>query len=165
MKIKSSLACLSAAMMAISCITYADDLPDWMIMPPQNGGFSGSGCAPLAGNVMMARDVATLQARSSIASQVKTGVENVARMQSATDGRKSSTQYEAFTEQTANEVLRNSRVTKFQQIKMDGKKQLCVLVEVSETDAAVAFDSLMVASNDTPADKKALLRAFTGSTQ
>ena len=112
-------------------------LPSWIMNPTASDveGIAGIACVADSGNLTVDRQAAMANARVALAQQINAKVQAMAetysRRTDSASGASASTHFETVGRQVTEQNLSGSRVTKADYVTVNGKKQLCTVVEMS----------------------------------
>lgn len=141
-------------------------LPDWILNPHIEGGIGSAECVVYTHDMGLDKAEAVANARADLAKQIQVKVEAMdktyKRKVRATGNTSSGGTFESVSRQVASQFLSGSRVIRMEQVMIDNKSNLCVLVALNPSLTKELFDALVDGSNQqvSPADRDMLYEEF-----
>lgn len=135
----ATLTCLLAACASSSKIAEKTDsgLPSWIMNPTPSvaEAIVDVACVSDSGNITVDKQAAVANARVAIAQQIKAKIqamsETYSRRTDTQSGASAGTHFETVGRQITEQNLTGTTVTKADYVVVNGKKQLCTLVEMN----------------------------------
>jgi hypothetical protein len=129
----------------------ASGVPSWVMnpMPSDPEGIADVSCVSDSGNLTVDRQAAVANARTALAQQVNMKVQAMAETYvnrtDAQGGTATGSQFEQVGRQISQQTLSGSRANKVDFVDINGKRQLCAVVELSLKQKDL-FDKIVKAS-------------------
>ena len=129
----------------------ASGVPSWVMnpMPSDPEGIADVSCVSDSGNLTVDRQAAVANARTALAQQVNMKVQAMAETYvnrtDAQGGTATGSQFEQVGRQISQQTLSGSRANKVDFVDINGKRQLCAVVELSLKQKEL-FDKIVKAS-------------------
>ncbi len=142
------------------------DLPNWVLNPKIEGGIAAAECSKWTGDISMDKAEATALARATLAKQIDTKVQAMdktyKRKVSTEEGTSMGSTFESVSKQVAKQHLKGAHVQKVKKVKIDGKKQLCVLCVLDPQATEKLFKDIVKQSSADldPQDERVLYEEF-----
>jgi len=143
-----------------------DSVPNWVLNPNVDNALAAASCVPWSGNLSIDKAQSLAMARAEIAQQINLKVSVLDKMYQrkleADDRQNIGGTFEQVSKQISQQTLVNTKAAKVEFAKIDGKKQLCTLVTLSENKSDLLFEQLVGKSgaNIDPTSKAALYEEF-----
>ncbi|AZQ85929.1 hypothetical protein EKO29_19170 [Colwellia sp. Arc7-635] len=143
-----------------------DSVPNWVLNPNVDNALAAASCVPWSGNLSIDKAQSLAMARAEIAQQINLKVSVLDKMYQrkleADDRQNIGGTFEQVSKQISQQTLVNTKASKVEFAKIDGKKQLCTLVTLSENKSDLLFEQLVGKSgaNIDPTSKAALYEEF-----
>lgn len=129
----------------------ASGVPSWVMnpMPSDPEGIADVSCVSDSGNLTVDRQAAVANARTALAQQINMKVQAMAETYvnrtDAQNGTATGSQFEQVGRQISQQTLSGSRANKVDFVEINGKRQLCAVVEFSLKQKEL-FDKIVKAS-------------------
>ncbi len=143
-----------------------DSIPAWVLDPNVKNALAAASCVPWSGNLSIDKAQSLAVARAEISQQIRLKVSVLDKMYQRkleTDGNHNTgSTFEQVSKQISQQTLVNTKADKVEFSKIDGQKQLCTLVTLSEQKSNLLFEQLVSKSgvNIDPTSKTALYEEF-----
>ncbi len=141
-----------------------DNAPAWVFLPKSEKGLAASSCVEWTGNMSIDRPHAIANARADLAQQISikaSVLDKLYNRKLQAEGKSDvGSTFEQVSKQVASESLQNSSPEEIALASLDGKKYLCALVVLNQSQEA--FDGLVAGSGRQldPQSKAALYEEF-----
>ncbi|PFG10349.1 MULTISPECIES: hypothetical protein [unclassified Marinobacter] len=141
-----------------------DNAPSWVFLPKSDKGLAASSCVEWTGNMSIDRPHSIANARADLAQQINikaSVLDKLYNRKLQTEGKSDvGSTFEQVSKQIASESLANSTPEEISLATLDGKKYLCTLVVLSQSENT--FDDLVEGSGRQldPQSKAALYEEF-----
>ena len=123
------------------------NIPPWVINAAVDKGLAAASCVAASNSFAMDKTQASLEARNELAQQIQTRVasllEQYGKKTSGADDTSSDTLFMTTITQFTNQALQGSKVSKVDYAQMDGQRNLCALVTISEEASKALFKQIM----------------------
>jgi hypothetical protein len=108
------------------------------------------------------RQLAMHNARTELAQMIKLRIEAVQKVYAEQTGSSSSTTFESASETVTRESLEGSTIERIEEVKVDGQKQLCLIMGLSSQQSKMTFNNLIQKSgvDMRTADEASMYAAF-----
>lgn len=159
-------ACGSTSAPKPTLLETTDSVPSWVLNPNVENALAASSCVPWSGNLSIDKAQSLSMARAEISQQLKLKVSVLDKMYQRkleSDGKQNTGgTFEQVSKQISEQTLVNTKADKVEFAKIDGQKQLCTLVTLSEKKNELLFDQLVNKSGNKidPTSKAALYEEF-----
>lgn len=143
-----------------------DSVPHWVLNPNVENALAAASCVPWSGNLSIDKAQSLAMARAEISQQINLKVSVLDKMYQrklGVDGKQNTGgTFEQVSKQISQQTLVNTKADKVEFAKIDGKKQLCTLVTLSENKSDLLFEKLVNKSGAMidPTSKTALYEEF-----
>ena len=147
-------------------LEQTDSVPNWVLNPNVENALAAASCVLWSGNLSIDKAQSLAMARAEISQQIKLKVSVLDKMYQRkleTDGKTNTGgTFEQVSKQISQQTLVNTKADKVEFAKIDGTKQLCTLVTLSEDKSDVLFEQLVSKSGAKidPTSKAALYEEF-----
>jgi len=141
-----------------------DNAPSWVFLPKSDKGLAASSCVEWTGNMSIDRPHSIANARADLAQQINikaSVLDKLYNRKLQAEGKSDvGSTFEQVSKQIASESLANSTPEEISLATLDGKKYLCTLVVLSQSENT--FDDLVEGSGRQldPQSKAALYEEF-----
>ncbi|MDP7591614.1 MAG: hypothetical protein QF552_02745 [Litorilituus sp.] len=159
-------ACGSTTTPKPTLLETTDSVPSWVLNPNVDNALAAASCVPWSGNLSIDKAQSLATARAEISQQLKLKVSVLDKMYQRkleADGKlNTGGTFEQVSKQISEQTLVNSKADKVEFAKIDGQKQLCTLVTLSEKKNDQLFEQLVNKSGAKidPTSKAALYEEF-----
>ncbi|TWX56863.1 hypothetical protein [Colwellia hornerae] len=159
-------ACSSTNESTSIMLESTDSVPAWVLNPNVDNALAAASCVPWSGNLSIDKAQSLAMGRAEISQQINLKVSVLDKMYQRkleTDGKQNTGgTFEQVSKQISQQTLVNTKADKVEFAKIDGKKQLCTLVTLSEAKSDLLFEKLVSKSgnNIDPTSKAALYEEF-----
>lgn len=120
----------------------SSSIPDWVLNPTSSAGLAATGCAPMANDMAMSRNMATALARRDLAQKIETRVNAVDKLYSEKTATGSSQHFSQSAELVTDQVLSNTQPERIEVVELDGKDNLCAMMVLNQTQMKSTFRSI-----------------------
>jgi hypothetical protein len=159
-------ACSSTNEQKSIMLESTDSVPRWVLNPNVENALAAASCVPWSGNLSIDKAQSLAMARAEISQQINLKVSVLDKMYQRkleADGKQNTGgTFEQVSKQISQQTLVNTKADKVEFAKIDGKKQLCTLVTLSENKSDLLFEKLVNKSGAMidPTSKTALYEEF-----
>lgn len=157
-------ACSSTEQAQSEPLAKNDSVPNWVLIPSSDKGLASSSCVPWSGSMSTDRAQAIAAARADLAQQIQVKASVMDRLYQRKAQSEEKLSLGGTFEQVSKQVAQQSLVGSFPQevafARLDGVKQLCTLVVMSNTQET--FEQLVAKSGRhlDPSSREALYEEF-----
>lgn len=175
MKISKIAICIIPVVAFLGCANQPaakteSGMPTWVMNPTpiDPEGIADVACVGDSSNITVDRQAAMASARTALAQQldlkVKAMTETYSNRTDAASGSVSGTHFEQVSRQVTQQNLSGTRATKVDYIDVNGKRQLCAVVELSLKQREL-FNKIITATNAklSPQNEEVLYQEFKAS--
>jgi uncharacterized protein YcfL len=117
-------------------------VPDWVMNPKSDAGLAATGCAPLANDMAMSRNMATALARRDLAQKMETRVNAVDKLYSEKTATGSSQHFSQSAELVTDQVLSNTSPDRIEVIELNGQDNVCAMLTLDQKTMKSTFRSI-----------------------
>jgi hypothetical protein len=159
-------ACSSTNEQKSIMLESTDSVPRWVLNPNVENALAAASCVPWSGNLSIDKAQSLAMARAEISQQINLKVSVLDKMYQRkleADGKQNTGgTFEQVSKQISQQTLVNTKADKVEFAKIDGKKQICTLVTLSENKSDLLFEKLVNKSGAKidPTSKAALYEEF-----
>ena len=117
-------------------------VPDWVMNPKSDAGLAATGCAPLANDMAMSRNMAVALARRDLAQKMETRVSAVDKLYSEKSATGSSQHFAQSAELVTDQVLSNTTPDRIEVLELNGQDNVCAMLTLNQTAMKSTFRSI-----------------------
>jgi hypothetical protein len=108
-------------------------LPSWYKNPVYKDGIASAECTKFNGNLSISKKKAQVYALVSLASQISANIESVTGITTTLSNEVNNTSMKAIDHVHVKQMIAGAKIIDFEQGSIDGEKQFCVLIGISES--------------------------------